>query len=120
MISGQYAIFVIFAILGLVFLVALLLLSRFLRPSRPSAEKLSTYECGIPPVGESWGQFNIRYYIFALLFILFDVEAAYIFPWALKLGQLKLYAFGEMLIFLAILAVGLIYAWRKGALEWLD
>jgi len=117
---NQYGIVVVFFFVGLVFLAALLFLSRLLRPHRPDPGKLSTYECGIPPVGQSWGQFNIRYYIFALLFVLFAVEAAYIFPWALKLGQLKLFAFVEMLIFLAILAVGLVYAWRKGVLEWLE
>ena len=117
---NQYAIIAIFFVIGLAFLVAILILSRLIRPSKPDAAKLSTYECGMPPVGESWGQFNIRYYIFALLFVLFDVEAAFIFPWALQLGQLKLFALVEMIIFLAILSLGLIYAWRKGTLEWLE
>ncbi len=116
--ASQYSIVVVFFFIGLAFLAALLFLSRLLRPNRPHPAKLTTYECGIPPVGQSWGQFNIRYYIFALLFVLFDVEAAYIFPWALKLGQLKMFAFVEMLIFLVILAFGLVYAWRKGDLEW--
>lgn len=117
---NQYAIVAVFFFIGLAFLAALLTFSRLIRPGRPDPEKLSTYECGMKPIGQSWGQFNIRYYIFALLFVLFDVEAAFIYPWAVKLGQLKLFAFVEMLIFLAILAVGLIYAWRKGTLEWLE
>ena len=117
---SQYNILVVFFFIGLAFLAALLFLSRLIRPARPTPTKLSTYECGIPPVGESWGRFNIRYYIFALLFVLFDVEAAFVYPWAVKLGQLKLFALIEMLIFLAILALGLVYAWRKGNLEWQD
>ena len=116
----QYAIVVVFIVIGLAFLIATLFISRLVRPSSPDASKLSTYECGIEPKGDSWGRFNIRYYIFALLFVLFDVETAFIYPWAVKLGQLKMFAFVEMLIFLVILAVGLIYAWRKGTLEWLD
>ncbi len=118
--GSQYSIIVVFALIGIAFLAALLLLSRALRPNRPSPGKLSTYECGMEPVGQAWGQIHIHYYIFALLFVLFDVEAAYIFPWALKLGQMKLFAFAEMLVFLAILAVGLAYAWRKGTLEWIE
>lgn len=117
---SQYTIVAVFFVIGLAFLIAILVISRLIRPSKPHDAKLTTYECGMEPVGEAWGQFNIRYYIFALLFVLFDVEAAFIFPWALKLGELKLFAFVEMLVFLAILAVGLIYAWRKGMLEWLE
>jgi NADH-quinone oxidoreductase subunit A len=118
--GAPYTIVVVFSLLGLIFLVASLILSRVIRPNRPNPQKLTTYECGIEPVGQSWGQFHVHYYIFALLFVLFDVETVYIFPWALKLGQLRMFAFVEMLVFLAILAVGLIYAWRQGMLEWLE
>ncbi len=118
MAGADYSVIVVFFLIGFAFLAASLLFSRLVRPSRPGGKKLTTYECGIEPIGQSWGQFHIQYYIFALLFVLFDVETVYIFPWALKLGQMRLFAFGEMLVFLAILAVGLIYAWRKGTLEW--
>ena len=120
MLGEPYSIIVVFSLIGFAFLAALLVVARLLRPNRPGADKLSTYECGIEPIGQSWGQFHIQYYVFALLFVLFDVESVYLFPWALQLGQMKLFAFVEMLVFLAILAVGLIYAWRKGTLEWLE
>ena len=120
MLGAQYAIVVISMLIGFAFLAALLVVSRLLRPNRPDDQKLSTYECGMEPIGQSWGQFRVHYYIFALLFVLFDVETVFIFPWALKLGQMKLFAFVEMLVFLAILSIGLIYAWRKGVLEWLE
>jgi NADH-quinone oxidoreductase subunit A len=120
MAGAPYTIIVVFTLLGFVFLAATLIISRLLRPNRPHHEKLTTYECGIEPVGQSWGQFHVHYYIFALLFVLFDVETVYLFPWALKLGQLRMFAFMEMLVFLGILAVGLIYAWRKGVLEWIE
>jgi NADH-quinone oxidoreductase subunit A len=116
----QYSIVVVFFLIGLAFLAVALILSRLLRPNKPDDEKLSTYECGIKPIGPAVGQFHLHYYIFALIFVLFDVETVYIFPWALKLGQMRLFAFVEMLVFLAILAVGLIYAWRKGTLDWLE
>jgi NADH-quinone oxidoreductase subunit A len=114
----QYNIVAVFFFVGLAFLVLLLLLSWFLSPRRPNPEKLSTYECGNEPVGQSWGQFNIRYYIFALLFVLFDIEAVFIFPWAMQSGKMNLVIFIDMLIFLIILTVGLVYAWRKGTLKW--
>lgn len=120
MAGASYTIVVVFSAIGLVFLIACLVISRVLRPNRPTREKLTTYECGIEPVGQSQSQFRVHYYIFALVFVLFDVETVYLFPWALKLGQLRMFAFLEMLVFLAILAVGLIYAWRTGMLEWAE
>ena len=117
-IETQYAYVVVFALVGVALLVIALVVSWALRPRHPSPEKSLPYECGIVPVGDAWNQFNIRYYIFALLFVLFDVEAAYLYPWATRVGHLGSYALVEMAIFLAILAFGLGYAWRKGGLQW--
>jgi len=89
-----------------------------LGPKKPNPLKQSTYECGIEAVGEAWVQFKAQYYIFALVFLVFDVEAVFLFPWAVKLGALGLYAALEGVLFIAILVVGLLYAWRKGMLEW--
>jgi NAD(P)H-quinone oxidoreductase subunit 3 len=87
-------------------------------PRRRSAERRLTYESGMEPIGGAWIQFNIRYYMFALVFVIFDVETVFLYPWAVAFNQLGLLAFVEALIFIAILVVGLVYAWRKGALEW--
>ncbi len=93
-------------------------LGRLLRPSRPSQEKLSSYESGVDPIGSGFDQSQVRYYIFALLFVLFDVEAVFIFPWALGLETYDVFGLVEMAIFVFILLLGLIYAWRKGVLRW--
>ena len=87
-------------------------------PKKPNPVKQETYECGIETVGDSWVQFKAQYYIFALVFLVFDVEAVFLFPWAVKLGQLGLYAVIEGIIFILILVAGLVYTWRKGMLEW--
>jgi NAD(P)H-quinone oxidoreductase subunit 3 len=92
--------------------------SRLVRPKSGAAEKRTTYESGIEPMGESWVQFNIRYYLFALVFVLFDVETLFLYPWAVTFQRLGISAFFEVLIFVTILLLGLVYAWRKGALEW--
>ena len=89
-----------------------------IRPSRFSEEKLTTYECGENPVGSAWIQFNIRFYVFALIFVVFDVEAVFLLPWAVVFRKLGPLALGEGLVFVAILAVALAYVWRKGDLEW--
>ena len=89
-----------------------------MRPSNPDPVKNDTYECGMETIGGSWIQFNFRYYYFALLFVLFDVEVVFMYPWAVRFKQLQLFGFVEMLIFIAILLVGYIYAWKKRALEW--
>jgi NAD(P)H-quinone oxidoreductase subunit 3 len=94
-------------------------LSWVLRPSkRAGVERRTTYESGMEPIGGAWIQFNIRYYMFSLVFVIFDVETVFLYPWAVAFNQLGLLAFVEALIFIAILVVGLVYAWRKGALEW--
>ena len=95
-----------------------LLLWKIIRPSRFSEEKLTTYECGENPTGSAWIQFNIRFYVFALLFIIFDVEAVFLLPWAVVFRQLGPLAFLEGVVFIAILVVALAYVWRKGDLEW--
>lgn len=87
-------------------------------PRRKGVERRLTYESGMEPIGGAWIQFNIRYYMFALVFVIFDVETVFLYPWAVAFNQLGLLAFVEALIFIAILVIGLVYAWRKGALEW--
>ena len=92
--------------------------SKLLRPNTRGPERRTTYESGMEPIGGAWIQFNIRYYMFALVFVVFDVETVFLYPWAVAFNQLGLLAFIEALIFIAILVVALVYAWRKGALEW--
>ncbi len=108
----------IFFIVGAVFTAGGLIAASLIRPSRPYAEKNSTYECGEVPVGSPHVKFNIRFYVVALIFLVFEVEAVFLFPWALVYKQFGLFAFLEMLVFLAILIVGYIYVWKKGDLEW--
>ncbi|HEX9969715.1 MAG TPA: NADH-quinone oxidoreductase subunit A [Acidimicrobiales bacterium] len=97
---------------------AMLGLGSLLRPKRPQPQKYIAYESGVDPVGTGWSQSQIRYYIFALLFVMFDVEAVFIFPWATQLDALAVFGLVEMLVFIVILALGLVYAWRKGVLRW--
>ncbi len=106
------------AIVGLVVVGLLLGLSNLLAPRRKEALKGQTYECGMLPIGRDWAQFHIRYYLFAILFMIFDVEAVFLFPWAVILQGIGIPAFIEMIIFLGILFFGLAYAWKKGVLEW--
>ena len=116
--------YVSYAAVGLLALVILLFGGgtffawRMLRPQRPNWEKLSIYECGIDPVGVTWKQPNIRYYIFAFLFVVFDVEALFLFPWAITYEQLGLFAVVEMILFVVILLFGLAYAWGRRVLDW--
>lgn len=108
----------VFLVVGSAFIALNLIISRLLQPRHPSAVKLSTYECGELPVGQSWIQFNHRFYVIALIFLIFDVEIAFLFPWAVVFKELGLFAFVEAVIFIGILLVGLAYVWRKGDLEW--
>ena len=85
---------------------------------KPDAEKLSTYECGFEPFEDTRGKFDVRFYLVAILFIIFDLEVAFLFPWAITLGAIGFFGFWSMMIFLTILTVGFIYEWKKGALEW--
>ena len=114
----QFANVIVFLGVGVLFLAVSLLLSSLVRPSKYSEEKLIPYECGENPVGSPWIQFNIRFYVFALIFIIFEVEAVFLLPWAVVFKKLGLFAFVEGLIFIAILAVGLAYVWAKGDLQW--
>ena len=90
-----------------------------IRPRRPDPIKTATYECGVETEGDALGQFNVRYYVFALLFVIFDVEAVFLYPWAVSMGELGLFAFVEAVLFIGILFIGYVYAWRRRALEWL-
>ncbi len=94
------------------------ILPRWVAPRKPNAIKQETYECGIETVGDAWVQFKVQYYIYALVFLIFDIETVFLFPWAVAYDSLPLFAVLEGVIFIAILLAGLMYAWRKGALEW--
>ncbi len=119
----QYGLVAIFVIVAFAVPVSMLLMSWMssrlgLRPTNPTQVKLETYECGMEAIGGRWGQFNFRYYMYAVLFVIFDVEVVFLYPWASKFLQLELFALVEMAAFVAILLVGWAYAWRKRDLEW--
>ncbi|QKG85715.1 NADH-quinone oxidoreductase subunit A [Kroppenstedtia pulmonis] len=111
-----------FILLGLALPAVALTLGRMLRPYSPSADKMISYESGVDPTGDSWIQFNVRYYLFALLFVIFDVEIVFLYPWAVAYDSLRadvgLFVLVEMLIFVFFLLIGLFYAWKKKVLEW--
>ena len=113
-----HASILVFLVTVIALLLFILVLWKVLRPERFSEEKLTTYECGEEPVGNAWIQFNIRFYVFALIFIVFDVEAVFLLPWATVFKSLGLLAYLEGLVFIGILAVALAYVWRKGDLAW--
>jgi NADH-quinone oxidoreductase subunit A len=115
---ATYSSVLAFLFVGVAFVVVNLIAWKVLRPERFSEEKNTTYECGENPQGSAWIQFNIRFYVFALIFIVFDVEAAFLLPWAVVFKELGTLAFVEGLVFIGILAVGLAYVWSKGDLEW--
>jgi NADH-quinone oxidoreductase subunit A len=96
----------------------ILLASYLIARQRPDAEKLSPYECGFEPFEDTRGRFDVRFYLVAILFIIFDLEVAFLFPWAVSLGNIGLLGFWSMMIFLGVLTIGFIYEWKKGALEW--
>ena len=106
------------AVVAVGFAVVVVTLSTFLGPRRPNAVKNQSYECGIDPVGDARLRFSVKFYIIAMLFILFDIEAIFLYPWAVMFQQLKLFGLIEMLVFLGFLGIGYIYLWRRGALEW--
>jgi NADH-quinone oxidoreductase subunit A len=108
----------LFLVIGIIVPIVPLVIARFISPHKPNPIKQSTYECGIETVGDSWVQFKAQYYIFALVFLLFDVEIVFLFPWALSLNQFPLFVVMEGVLFIGILVTGLVYAWRKGMLEW--
>jgi len=108
----------LFILVGLIIPIGAIGAAWILGPKKPNPIKQTTYECGIETVGESWVQFKAQYYIFALVFLVFDVETVFLFPWAVRLGELGLFAVVEGIIFIMILIAGLVYTWRKGMLEW--
>ena len=114
----QYLFIGVLAAVAIVLGVAPLILARFVAPKKPGATKQAAYECGMESSGDPWMQFRAQYYIYALLFVIFDVEVVFIFPWAMIWKTLGPIALMEMVLFLAILGVGLLYAWKKGVLEW--
>jgi NADH-quinone oxidoreductase subunit A len=114
----QYLTVAIFAGVGIGLGAGLLAIGKVFRPTRPQEQKYLVYESGVDPVGSGWSQSQIRYYIYALLFVMFDVEAVFIFPWATRLEVYGVFGLIEMLIFVVILALGLLYAWRKKVLQW--
>jgi len=109
----------IFFALSAVLLFTVMSLGKVVRPTRAHPDKYLPYESGVDPVGTGWAQSHIRYYIFALLFVLFDVEAVFLFPWAINLESFGVFGLVEMFVFIFVLALGLVYAWRKGVLRWI-
>lgn len=115
---SAYAVVYALVLLGCLFAAVTLIAAKLLRPSVSYARKLSTYECGIPATGSTEVKLNIRFYVFALLFVIFDVETLYVYPWAVTAREIGPLAIAEMGVFLAILFLGLAFAWKKGALVW--
>ena len=117
---GYIGIFLVAALLFTITMITLPILLRRFRivPKKPNPVKSSTYECGMHTVGKSWVQFNFRYYIYALLFVVFDIQVVFVYPWAAAMGELKLFGLVEMAAFFLIVIVGFVYAWKKGVLEW--
>jgi len=119
----EYGLIAIFIVVAIGVPISMLMMSHMagrigLRPNKPTAIKSETYECGVEPIGGRWELFNFRYYMFAILFVIFDVEVVFLYPWAAKFLQLELFALIEMAVFVGILVVGLAYAWRKNDLDW--
>jgi len=117
---SDYSFIGVFLVVAILFGFAALGVAWLFSPRKPNPVKTSTYECGLETIGETWVQFRAQYYIYALVFVVFDIEAVFLFPWAVAYGTkgIGLWALGEAFLFLAILTVGLVYAWRKGALRW--
>lgn len=115
---SNYIPVVIFLIIATLFPIVTLLVAKLVRPSTPGTDKLGPYECGIDPQMESRGRYTVRYYIIAILFVIFDVETIFLFPWAVQFKVLGVFGLIEMIVFLAILIVGYVWVYKKGALEW--
>lgn len=115
--SGLFPVLALFVIAS-AFAIAVVLLSSFLGPKRATERKQAPYECGIDPVGDARLRFSVKFYIIAMLFILFDIEAIFLYPWAVMFQQLRLFGLLEMLAFLGFLVLGYVYLWKRGALEW--
>ena len=115
---NNYLTIIIFLAIALILSLGFLILNFAFSPKNPDPEKLSAYECGFEPFNDSRMEFDIRFYLVAILFIIFDLEIAFLFPWAITLGNIGLFGFFSMMVFLFILTIGFIYEWKKGALDW--
>jgi len=109
---------ILMIVLGLVFAVQSVILSKLLGPSKPTPEKLAPYECGMPPVGDARERQSVKFYLVAMIFLLFDIEVAFLYPWAMALRQLGWPGFVQVVLFMLLLLAGYVYVWRKGALDW--
>lgn len=116
---SNYTFIGLFVILAVSFPVILLAAAYLIRPKKPNPIKQSIYECGLETRGETWAQFKVQYYIYALVYVIFDIETIFLFPWAVAYNKLGLFALVEMFLFLAILFAGLFYAWRTDAMQWI-
>ena len=114
----DYLSIIIFLFIALFLSIGFIVANFLASPSNPDPEKLSPYECGFEPFNDSRMEFDVRFYLVAILFIIFDLEIAFLFPWAISLGKIGIFGFVSMMIFLAILTIGFIYEWKKGALDW--
>ena len=114
----EYLSIILFLIIAFGLSTAFVAINYLASPKNPDPEKLSAYECGFEPFNDSRMEFDIRFYLVAILFIIFDLEIAFLFPWAISLGQIGIFGFVSMMIFLGILTIGFIYEWKKGALDW--
>ena len=114
----EYLPIILFIIIAFTIAVGMTAISFIIGKSKPDSEKLSAYECGFEAFDDARGRFDVRFYLVAILFIIFDLEVAFLFPWAITLGKIGLFGFWSMMIFLLILTIGFIYEWKKGALDW--
>lgn len=116
--AADHIVLGLFVIIGVLFVPLTVAASQLLAPSKPDPRKLDTYECGSEPVGPPWVQLRVGYYVYALLFVVFDIETVFLYPWAVAFDRMGVFVLVEMLIFIAILGGGLAYAWKEGALRW--
>ena len=114
----DYIFILIFIVIGIGMALAMYILSKILSPSAPDSEKLSAYECGFEAFDDARSKFDVKFYLVSILFIIFDLEIAFLFPWAISLGNIGVLGFASMMVFLFILTIGFIYEWKKGALDW--
>ena len=115
---GEYLSIIIFIFIALALSIGFIILNFLFSPKNPDSEKLSAYECGFEPFDDSRMTFDVRFYLVAILFIIFDLEIAFMFPWAISLGNIGSLGFWSMMLFLFILSIGFVYEWKKGALDW--
>jgi NADH-quinone oxidoreductase subunit A len=116
--TATYSPVIVGVIIGIIFVASTLFVANLLAPRIRSRTKAAIYECGMVPIGQGWSQMNLRYYLYAILFLIFEIEAVFLFPWAVVYRTLGPFAFWEMMLFLGMLLFGLAYAWRKGVLRW--